>query len=74
MLRLLSIYSTLAFAAAQPKPSDGHAYTVENLVSGNFTIQTASLSPIDSGSDWEPKDTGNYLFYFFPTNILNLIH
>ena len=48
--------------------TDGHAYTVENLVSGNFTIQTASLSPIDSGSDWEPTDTGNYLFYFFSIN------
>ena len=35
---------------------DGHAYKVEDLVSGNFSIVTVSMSPVDSGSDWEEND------------------
>ena len=35
---------------------DGHQYWVQDLKSGNFSLQTVSLSPVDSGSDWAAND------------------
>ena len=31
----------------------GHAYTVTALESGNFTVQTVDMAPVESGDDWE---------------------
>jgi hypothetical protein len=55
MFCITLVLSLFTFVSAQ-NSTDGHAYTVSDLVSGNFTVQTVSLSPIDSGSDWEAND------------------
>ena len=50
------VYQCDAATSNTTKITDGHAYKVEDLVSGNFSIVTVSMSPVDSGSDWEEND------------------